>query len=146
DSVDPRDPLQLTDGVYAVLLRGYLPRDFTVWGWGLYGNDHLKGLELNPTRAKTPEFGGRLQAPLFKGAIAGSMHHRDADLSKGLAVVDADEDSHARETRYGLDGKWDIGIGVWFEAEAIRQTRPLLPAAVSQAFTVGGDYTFGLGN
>src|SRR5262249_24762513 len=29
DSVDPRDPLQLTDGVYAVLLRGYLPRDFT---------------------------------------------------------------------------------------------------------------------
>jgi hypothetical protein len=146
DSVDPRDPLQLTDGVYAVLLRGYLPRNFTVWGWGLYGNDRLKGLELNPTRAGTPEFGGRLEAPLFKGAIAGSLHHRQADLSKGLAIAPDNEDTHADETRYGVDGKWDVGIGVWFEGEVVRQTRPAVPPADSEALTVGADYTFGLGN
>jgi len=147
DSVDPRDPLQLTEGVYALLLRGYLPHNFTVWGWGLYGNDHLKGLELNPTRERTPEFGGRLQAPLFKGEIAGSLHHRYADLSRGFAVVSDDQDPRARETRYGLDGKWDVGIGLWFEAEVIRQTSPALAAAAdSRALTVGADYTFGVGN
>src|SRR5581483_2980634 len=145
DSVDPRDPLQLTEGVYALLLRGYLPHNFTVWGWGLYGNEHLKGLELNPTRARTPEFGGRLQAPLFKGEIAGSMHHRYADLSRGFAVAGRD-DPRAGEMRYGLDGKWDVGIGLWFEAEVIRQTRPALGPSDSQALTVGADYTFGVGN
>jgi hypothetical protein len=36
DSVDPRDPLQITDGVYGLLVREYLPRNFTVWAWGLY--------------------------------------------------------------------------------------------------------------
>lgn len=146
DSVDPRDPLQLTDGVYALLLRGYLPRNVTAWGWGLYGNEQRKGLELNPTRARTPEYGGRLEAPLFKGAIAGSLHHRQADLSKGLAIAGDNEDTHSRETRYGADGKWDVGIGVWFEGEVVRQRRPAQPAAASEALTVGADYTFAVGN
>jgi hypothetical protein len=146
DSVDPRDPLQLTDGVYAVLVRGFLPHNVTAWVWGLYGNDQLKGLELNPTRAHTPEFGGRLQAPLFKGEIAGSLHHREADLSKGLAIANSSDDTRARETRYGFDGKWDVGIGLWFEGEVVRQTRLDLATTASQALTVGADYTFGLGN
>jgi hypothetical protein len=146
DSVDPRDPLQITEGVYGVLVREYLPRNFTVWGWGLYGNEHLKGLELSPTRERTPEYGGRFQAPLSKGEIAFTTHYRRADLSKGFTSVDAGEDPLARENRYGLDGKWDVGIGVWFEVAAIRQTRPALPSADSGALTLGADYTFGVGN
>ena len=146
DSVDPRDPLQITEGVYGVLVREYLPRNFTVWGWGLYGNEHLKGLELSPTRERTPEYGGRFQAPLSKGEIAFTTHYRRADLSKGLTSVAAGEDPLARENRYGLDGKWDVGIGVWFEVAAVRQTRPALAASDSGALTLGADYTFGLGN
>jgi len=146
DSVDPRDPLQITDGVYGLLVREYLPRNFTVWVWGLYGNEHLKGLELSPTRDRTPEYGGRFQAPLSKGEIAFTTHYRRADLSKGLTSVDAGEDSLARENRYGLDGKWDVGIGLWFEVAAVRQTRPALPSSDSGALTLGADYTFGLGN
>jgi hypothetical protein len=146
DSVDPRDPLQLTDGVYAVLVRGFMPHNVTAWGWGLYGNDHLKGLELNPTRARTPEFGGRLQAPLFKGEVAGSLHHRETDLSKGLAIASGSDDTAAPETRYGLDGKWDVGIGLWFEGEVVRQTRLDLASTASRALTIGADYTFALGN
>jgi hypothetical protein len=146
DSVDPRDPLQITEGVYGLLVREYLPHDFTVWAWGLYGNDHLKGLELSPTRERTPEYGGRFQAPLSKGEIAFTTHFRRADLSKGFTSVGADEDPIARESRYGLDGKWDVGVGLWFEAAAIRQTRPALPSADSGALTLGADYTFGLGN
>ena len=146
DSVDPRDPLQITEGVYGLLVREYLPRNYTVWAWGLYGNDHLKGLEVSPTRERTPEFGGRFQAPLAKGEIAFTTHHRRADLSKGLTTIVAGEDPTARESRYGLDGKWDIGVGIWFEGAAIRQTRPALPSVDSGALTLGADYTFGLGN
>jgi hypothetical protein len=146
DSVDPRDPLQITDGVYGLLVREYLPRNFTVWGWGLYGNEHLKGLELSPTRERTPEYGGRFQAPLSKGEIAFTTHFRRADLSKGLTSVDAGEDPIANESRYGLDGKWDLGIAMWFEAAAVRQSRPAVPSIDSGALTLGADYTFGLGN
>jgi hypothetical protein len=146
DSVDPRDPLQITEGVYALLVREYLPRNYTVWAWGLYGNDHLKGLELSPTRERTPEYGGRFQAPLSRGEIAFTTHHRRADLSRGLTTVGASEDPIARESRYGLDGKWDVGVGIWFEGAAIRQTRPALPSVDSGALTLGADYTFGLGN
>jgi hypothetical protein len=146
DSVDPRDPLQITEGVYGLLVREYLPRNYTVWAWGLYGNDHLKGLELNPTRERTPEYGGRFQAPLSRGEIAFTTHHRRADLSKGLTTVGADEDPIAREGRYGVDGKWDVGVGIWFEGAAIHQTRPVLPSVDSGALTLGADYTFGLGN
>src|SRR5947207_8559155 len=115
DSVDPRDPLQITDGVYGLLVREYLPRNFTVWAWGLYGNERLKGPELSPTRARTPEYRGRFQAPLFTGEIAVTTHHRRADLSKGFATAGAGDDPLARESRYGLDGKWDGGIGLWVE-------------------------------
>jgi len=146
DSVDPRDPLQITEGVYGLLVREYLPRNYTVWGWGLYGNEHLKGLELSPTRERTPEYGGRFQAPLGRGELAFTTHHRRADLSKGLTTVGAGEDPTARESRYGIDGKWDVGVGVWFEGAAIHQTRPALPSADSGALTLGADYTFGLGN
>jgi len=146
DSVDPRDPLQITDGVYGLLVREYFPRDFTVWAWGLYGNDQLKGLELSPTRARTPEYGGRFQAPLFKGEIAFTTHHRRADLSRGFASATADQDPLARERRYALDGKWDVGIGIWFEGALVHQTSGARPSAVTRALTIGADYTFGLGN
>jgi hypothetical protein len=146
DSVDPRDPLQITDGVYGLLVREYFPGNYTGWLWGLYGNDQLKGLELSPTRLRTPEYGGRFQTPLFKGELAFTTHHRRADLSKGVASYDPADDPLARESRYALDGKWDIGIGIWFEGAVVHQTRPLSPAGNAGALTLGADYTFGLGN
>ena len=38
DQVDPRDPLQLTDGVWGVLGRYYFLNNANIWLWGLYGN------------------------------------------------------------------------------------------------------------
>lgn len=145
DSVDPRDPLQITDGVYGLLLREYLPRNFTVWAWGLYGNERLKGLESSPTRARTPEYGGRFQAPLFKGEMAFTTHYRRADLSNEV-TPGSDQVPLAPENRYALDGKWDVGIGLWFEGTVVHQSRPALVSGDTAALTVGADYTFGLGN
>lgn len=39
DSMDPRDPLQLTDGVWGGLFRYYFPNNSTLWLWSLYGNN-----------------------------------------------------------------------------------------------------------
>ncbi len=60
DRVDPRDPLQLTDGVYAMLARYTLLNNANIWLWGLYGNNDTKGWELSPTEKKTSEYGGRV--------------------------------------------------------------------------------------
>ncbi|KPK71093.1 hypothetical protein AMJ87_07695, partial [candidate division WOR_3 bacterium SM23_60] len=43
DQIDVRDPLRITDGVYALLLRYYFLNNANVWLWGLYGNHETKG-------------------------------------------------------------------------------------------------------
>ena len=70
DRVDPRDPLQFSEGVYAFLLRYYVAGRANVWAWGLYGNDEPKGWELLPSDDNTPELGGRVQVPVPRGEIA----------------------------------------------------------------------------
>ncbi|MGB9906043.1 MAG: hypothetical protein ACPLRR_01495 [Candidatus Saccharicenans sp.] len=39
DRLDPRDPIQLTDGVYGLLLRTYISTRTNLWFWVLYGNN-----------------------------------------------------------------------------------------------------------
>jgi hypothetical protein len=144
DSVDPRDPLQITDGVYGVLLRQYLPNDVTIWEWGLYGNDRQKGWEIDRTAKKRPEFGGRVQVPAARGQLAFTTHHRRADFS---AMADGDlEDAVTQEGRYALDGKWDVGIGLWFEGVVTHQTRTDIDRPDQRALNLGADYTFAIGN
>jgi hypothetical protein len=164
DSVDPRDPLQITDGVYALLFRAYSVKNTNLWLWGLYGNTDPRGWDLLPTASHTAEFGGRIQVPLFKGELAATYHHRQADINgfspvAGPAagplasVVPSATPSSASpvplapvpEDRVGLDGKWDLGIGLWFEGDLVHQHTTLLPAPYTHALTLGADYTFGLG-
>lgn len=145
DSVDPRDPLQLTDGVYGALVRFYLPNNATIWTWGLYGNSDTKGWETSPTQEKTPEFGGRVEAPVPRGQVAFTTHHRKADLA-GLTANTTPESTVTPEHRYGLDGKWDLGIGLWFEGMVSHQSQPDLARPDQRALNIGADYTFGVGN
>jgi hypothetical protein len=146
DRIDPRDPLQLTDGVYGLLLRYYFLNNVNIWAWGLYGNDETKGWEFIPSDGKIPEFGGRIQIPFFTGELALSYHHRKADLKKGLLGQLSLGDESVPENRIGLDGKWDIGIGLWFETAVTQKKVPVLPYNYSQLLNVGADYTFSWGN
>jgi len=153
DSLDPRDPLQLTDGVYGLLLRYYFAGNANVWAWGLYGNGDRRGFDVAPPDKKTPEFGGRVEIPLFKiGEIGATYHHRKAevgllsaslapslDLASPLPVPPVPED------RFGFDGKLDLGVGVWFEGTLVHQHLPLSPLPYQRALTLGLDYTFALG-
>ncbi len=171
DQVDPRDPLQLTDGVWGVLGRYYFLNNVNIWIWGLYGNKGPKTWEIGETRNKTPEFGGRLQVPVPRGEAALSFHHRKADLHElGISFLQNDFASsffpvntqeEARpdlwdyinffsdnipENRLGFDAKWDVETGLWIEATWIQKRQDLLQMTNQHLFTLGADYTFDIGN
>jgi hypothetical protein len=148
DRVDPRDPLQLTDGTWGLLLRYYFRNNANAWLWGLYGNSDPKGWETLPTARRTPEFGGRLQVPLFSGEAAASVHYRRS------AITGDPAGPAAGESRFALDGKWDIGVGFWVEGAFTHQDGTALMVPVGSAsplpwqrsLAAGVDTTFALGN
>ena len=146
DRIDPRDPLQLTDGVYGLLLRYYFLNNANIWIWGLYGNNNLKGWEFMPSKSNTMEFGGRIQHPLGNGELALSYHHREIDPNTSPFLPDSPGSSPIPENRYAIDGKWDLGIGLWFEGTLTHQDSDWLPLTWQRAINIGMDYTFGLGN
>jgi hypothetical protein len=140
DRIDPRDPLQLSAGVYGLLLRYYFKGDANIWLWGLCGNPDTKGWETRPTADDTPEFGGRFQAPLFAGEAGITVHFRRPDPGSAAGAF------RPRESRFALDGKWDLGVGLWAEATFIHQDDPGTSSPWQQSFALGVDYTFKLGN
>lgn len=145
DRIDPNDPLQLTDGVYGLLLKYTFLNNANIWLWGLYGNDEPKGWESIPSQAKSVEYGGRFQFPLLKGEIAFSAHHRRIDPSRGLDPQTMLDEENVPENRFALDGKWDIGLGVWFEGVLTRQDFDSFPLRYQRNVNLGLDYTFGIG-
>jgi hypothetical protein len=140
DRIDPRDPLQITDGVYGLLLRYYFKNNANIWLWGLYGNPDLKGWETQPTTDHTPEFGGRFQAPLFSGEAGVSVHHRRLDPGNMISLP------RPTESRFALDGKWDLGVGFWVEASFTHKHDQVTVFSWQRAITLGIDYTFKFGN
>jgi len=146
DQIDPRDPLQLTDGVYALLGRYYFLNNTNIWLWGLYGNKDLKGWEVIPSDKNSIEYGGRLQLPLFTGELGFTYHHRQMDLNQVLFIQLLRTQDLIPEDRFALDGKWDVEIGCWFESVLIHQHFDWYPIDYQQMLTLGADYTFSLGN
>lgn len=144
DQLDPRDPLQLTDGVWGLLGRYYFLNNANIWLWLLYGNETAKTWEIGATSQLQPEWGGRIQWPIGKGELALSGHHRlvdPGDLLPGMPLVDP-----FGESRLGLDGKWDLGAGLWFEAVWISKSRAYGDFTNQMIASTGTDYTFGLGS
>lgn len=148
DRIDPRDPLQLTDGVYALLGRYYFRNNANIWLWALMGNDKTKGWEMIASTKTNPEYGGRFQFPLAKGEIAISFDRRKADLSGFYQDTIALAKETFLQSKYALDGKWDIGIGIWFEymLEKNNITGYKGVYKYEHAANIGMDYTFFLGN
>lgn len=145
DRMDPRDPLQLTDGVYALLGRYYFLNNANIWLWGLYGNQDTKGWEYYPTRKGTVEFGGRGQVPVPGGEMALSWHHRTADPSQTLPDT-LNAGTRIPENRLAIDGRFDVGPGLWFEGVLIHRKPEHTQLDFRQFLNAGIDYTFALGN
>lgn len=146
DQIDPRDPLQLTNGVYGLLGRYYFLNNANIWLWGLYGNDDPKGWETDRTDDDHPEMGGRVQIPFYTGEIALAYHHRKAMVDLTPAGNLTLQNESTPENRIGIDGKWDLGVGVWFESVWIHQNTDTLDRSYRRFITAGLDYTFDWGN
>jgi hypothetical protein len=144
DQMDPRDPLQLTDGVWGILGKYYFLNNANLWFWGLIGNEGPKTWEIGQTIAWTPEFGGRLQLPVWRGEAALSAHHRQVDTHQFAPFMHVVE--KMPESRLGLDAKWDLEVGFWVEASLISKHRDFGMLTHQHMFTSGVDYTFGMGN
>lgn len=134
DGLNPTDPLRLTNGVWGILDRIYFENNSTLWLWGLYGNPDKRVWDLTGHSANLPEIGFRFQQPVPSGEIALSLNHRTVETELGVA-------SRYQETKIGLDGKWDVGPGLWFEDSftATSQASPL--HAGWNSLTVGSDLT-----
>lgn len=146
DRIDPRDPLQITDGVTGLLARYYFLNNANVWLWGLYGNEGNKGLEVFPTTKKRPEIGGRFQFPVPRGEVAVTVHTRRFNLVESPAYPGVEPETGIPEKRFAVDGKWDVGIGLWFEGVVNHRRTEVPVPAYKRTLTLGLDYTFGLGN
>jgi len=147
DAMDVRDPLQLTDGVYGVLGKYFFQNNANLWAWGLIGNKNPKGYEMWGSSEWKPEIGGRFEMPAGHGEIAVSTHRRTLKFNSGLGI------DEFNETRFGLDGKWDLGIGLWFESSitytdtlgALNPTLHKLPK-MQDMWNLGADYTLPIGS
>ncbi len=127
DTIDPRDPLQYTPGVTGLRLRYDFPSNAGLWVWGLYDELDLTEYSANDQPA---EIGGRFINQLGPGEISIAYNYTGTDSS---------------ESRFGMAGIWDIGIGVWFELSMTNVELAVDPDWQS-LLTVGSDYTFGIGN
>jgi len=145
DRLDPRDPLQLTDGVYGLLGRYYFLNNANIWLWGLYGDDKIKGWELIPSLKNSIEYGGRVQLPLYTGEVALTYHHRTADPTAVLPDS-ITQGMQAPENRIALDAKMDLIVGLWTEISLTHQDLSFTEQQYKTMLNVGMDYTFNLGN
>ena len=142
NQIDPRDPLQLTNGVYGIMGRYTFLNNANIRLWGLYGNEKARGFDVLPTNKRIPEFGGRIQNPVPKGELAFSYHHRTAS---SRTIDQVNTLNKIPENRFGLDGKWDLGVGLWFESVYVHRNKYLGNLTNQTLLNIGVDYTFPVG-
>ena len=145
DRIDPLDVRQQTEGVLSMLMRYYSLDNSNYWFWVIYNESKLKGTELVETRDETLEMGGRIQLPMLGGDLGFSYHNRGVK-NAGTIAKEPELFEESQEKRFGFDGSWDIGIGLWQETSiSIYDGVDELPL-YAEFYTLGGDYTFVWGN
>ncbi|MBN1998469.1 hypothetical protein JW935_13000 [candidate division KSB1 bacterium] len=147
DRIDPRDPLQLTDGVYGLLCRYYFLNNVNVWMWGLMYNNEPKGMEILGTEKNTLEYGGRLQFPVSGVELGMTLHRRKADPNNMIDIPLLSLGTFF-ENRFAFDARMDVGVGLWVEGAVSHYDHDLIliPYRYVQQAVLGGDYTVELGN
>lgn len=148
DQMDARDPLQLTEGVSGLLGRYYFLDNTNLWLWALYGNSGSRAWDIGKTLRQAPEAGARIQLPLKAGEAAFTYHYRAVDPTSlnSLLPVQVTGEATVPEHRFAIDGKWDVLVGLWFEAVWVHKSDIAGPLANQQLASIGIDYTLGWGN
>ena len=146
DRLDPRDPMQFSEGAYGALLRVLFNNNANVWLWGLYGNDQTKGWEILPSIENRGELGCRIQYPVHAGELAFTYHHRETDLTSLLQPGLPTTTNISAEQRYAFDMRWDIEIGFWTEIVIVDRSSEFPLNRWQRFIDVGADYTLRIGN
>ena len=147
DKIDPRDPLQLTEGVWGMRIRRDFPNNTNASAWGLLWNNEPKGWEIIPTKKNNVEFGGRFQVPIWKGEIGFSGNNRIIsrnDLPTYLQINTMPKATP--EVKAAIDGFFDIGVGLWFESSVVHANYGADFPNWQSMLTIGSDYTLSVGN
>lgn len=146
DRMNPGAFLEETEGVQALTFSHFFPNP-ELRLWLLPGSGKTKGAELLPTQEDSWEFGGRIGVLSPLGETGLSYHQREisAPLSSDGML----------EHRIGFEQRVDGFMGAWLEAavnvleQDIQVPEKHAGATYprrSLSCTLGGDYTFGVGN
>ena len=139
DDIDPTDPFKFTSGVYGILGKYYFSDNSNIWVWSLIENKTKNQFDILQTDPKKPEYGTRIQYQMHKGEIALTVDRKYTIYKEGGL------NQKYGEKRFGIDGKWDLGIGLWLEATSIIQDKNSNMIPNQTLMTIGIDYTFPLG-
>ncbi|MCF6237748.1 MAG: hypothetical protein L3J79_02875, partial [Candidatus Marinimicrobia bacterium] len=140
DTLDPTDPLNLTSGVTGISASYYYDFGWSSRAWLLLPGEPM-GWEAFPGKPGTLETGGRVEIPRNRGQIGVSSHFRIADISDF-----SPDDPDLYEGRIGLDGFWDVGVGLWVESVYKHQELSVDPFLDQIQATLGSDYTIWIGS
>lgn len=145
DRVNPIDPLGLTEGVWSVLGQAYFGQNANLWLWVNLTDKKMRVWDILPSNTRFPELGGRLQWTVPKGEMGLAANLRPL---KPLAVSNNQPSGELSYLNYriGMDGKWDLGPGMWYEFSMSGSTNYHGPMSHMALLTLGADYTFGWGN
>jgi hypothetical protein len=138
DTLDPKDKLEQTEGVHAVLLRHYFLNNSNIWLWAIRGEGKQRGLIPLVTKEGSLEFGGRLQYPLLKGELGLTLNHRQETEYRAIDT--------GAENRIGMDLRLDYCMGIWLEGFVSKLSESPGIAQWQVPLTLGADYTIGIGN
>lgn len=138
NTLDPRDPFQLTYGVKSILGRYYFSNNANIWLWTLYDNSGLRGLDAVPNVTGIPEYGGRFQLPLPNGELGMSYNNRKAFLQNVADKI--------QEHRFGLDVKLNYIFSIWAELSHAHKMQDIGNLTLQTQAMIGMDYTVPVGN
>ncbi|RKY82331.1 hypothetical protein DRQ07_01615 [candidate division KSB1 bacterium] len=146
ERLDPRDPLQMTKGVYSALIKYYFRNDINIWIWSLFGNKTTKGWEIFKSNERKPEAGGRVEFPLSRGEFGISVHHRQVKVDESMKRQIPGVKNDFAENKLGLDLRLDFKFGFWSELCFINKDLPNTMFLSQKMYMAGIDYTFSIGN
>ena len=84
--------------------------------------------------------------PVSTGEFGISYHNREIDFTKLDTANSLNTLGKKSENKIGLDFKFDVGVGIWFEGVFVKQDIPKEYSPYQQMVNLGVDYTFGIGN
>ena len=135
DQLDPRDPLALSPGVWAVMGRYYFENGANIRAWSMIDAPEPWRDSWGNQSEGPWDIGGRLEYPLPAGTLGLTLHQLDIGDVSGIS-----------ESRAAMDVRLDAVVGIWSELMIAKTEHANSDPLGKLTAMVGVDYSFGIGN